>query len=168
MIKITIVILTLLIGGIAWLRMQWAVDKNKRMAAKIIDGLKNGTYTPEALEESLGMLVRNRPLPDGTDIHSFQRNLSALTNGKLRGNFKVQYAEMNPQLKGVVIAEGVVKDQLAAGSNKEVNVTYPCWLYIEVASQQQEILFKSSMPDGKDHHYLLEDIADAIYERCIR
>jgi hypothetical protein len=168
MIKL-IVGAVLLIGAIiTWLRMQWAIGKNKREANKIVEQLKNGNYTPEMLEESLGFLVKSKPMPAGADIAAFQRNLSQLTNGKLRGKFKVQYAEMNQQQKGIVIAEGVVKDHISVGSNKEVDVTYPCWLYLEVTPHPEEVRFKSSMPDGKDHHYLLEDISDAIYEHCIK
>ena len=66
-----------------------------------------------------------------------------------------------------MIAEGTVKDILPA-SNKEVEVIYPCWLYIEMEPTRNEVYFKSSMPDGKDHHHLLEDISDAIHEQCIK
>lgn len=164
--KSVIIIIGLLVAAVAWLRMQWAVGRNKRVAGKIVDRLKDGTYAPESLAESLPMLIRTRPLPENANLQVVRQNMAGLTNNRLRDKFKVQYATMNPDNKGVVIAEGVVRDQLSGGT-AEVDVTYPCWLYIEITEPGNEIRFRSSMPDGKDHHYLLEDISDAIFERCV-
>lgn len=165
--KLVITILLLCGGAVMWLRMQWAIDKNKRAANKIVNGLKDGTYSVESFEESLAMTIRTKKLPATIDITAFQRHLEALTGTKLREKFTVQYATMNGNHKGIVIAKGVVKDLFSAASDKQIDVTYPCWIYIETDKQHEELYFKSSMPDGKDHHYLLEDISDAIYERCV-
>lgn len=165
MIKLTVAIIVLAVAGVAWLRTQWAVDKNKRAAGKLIDGLKNGSLTIESFEESLDMLMRTRQLPDGTSLSVFMTNLPVLTNTKLGKKFTVKYASSSGN-KGIVIAEGVVKDTVSIASNHETDITYPCWLYIYTDHSQKEIYFKSTMPDGKDHHHLLEDISDEIYKKC--
>jgi hypothetical protein len=165
MIKLTIAVIVLAVAGVAWMRTQWAVGKNKRAAGKLIEGLKNGSLTIESFAESLDMVMRTRQLPDGADISVFMRNLLALTNKKLREKFTVQYA-LSRGNKGIVIAEGVVKDTLSVASNHVADITYPCWLYIHADPSKNEIYFKSSMPDGKDHHHLLEDISDEIYKKC--
>jgi hypothetical protein len=167
MIKLTIGIIVLAVAGVAWLRTQWAVDKNKRAADKLIDGLKNGSMTIESFEESLDMLIKTRQLPDDKNLSVFLRNLPGLTNKKLDPKFTVKYA-LSSGNKGIVIAEGVVKDTISVASNHETDITYPCWVYIHANPSQQEIYFKSTMPDGKDHHHLLEDISDEIYKDCLK
>jgi len=165
MIKLTILIIVGAVAGVAWLRTQYAVGKNKRAAGKLIDGLKNGSLNIDSFEESLNMTIRTRQLPDGTDLSAFHRNLPGLTNTKLGAKFTVNYASSSGN-KGIVIAEGVVKDTFSVASNRETDITYPCWLHIEADPSKQEITFKSTMPDGKDHHHLLEDISDEIYKKC--
>ena len=168
MIKLIVGAIVLGAAGVAWLRMQWAVDKNKRAAGKIIEGLKSGTLSVESFEESLGMNIKSRQLPAEVSVAAFQEKLIALTNIKLCEKFKIQYVAFDQNNNGIVIAEGKVKDTLSAASNSQVDVTYPCWIYIELPASQQEVYFKSSMPDGKDHHYLLEDISDAIFAYCVK
>jgi hypothetical protein len=168
MIKIIIGAVILGAAGIGWLRMQWAVSKNKKVAGSIIDGLKSGSFTVESFEESLGMLIRSKQITNGFSASSFKENAEKLANKKLREKFIVQYATMNPDYKGVVIAEAVVKGLFASDSNKEIDITYPCWIYIEINLEQHDVKFRSSMPESKDHHYLLEDIADSIFEECIK
>ena len=166
MIKLAIAAVVLIAGGVAWLRMQWAVEKNKKTAGKIIDGLKNGTYDAGSFEESLGMTIRKKQLTEDFDQRLFSQRISELTNNKLLDKFKIDYAVVESNGRGIVIAEAAIKDVLSAGS-KEVTVTYPCWLYLQLDNDNQEMYFKSSMPDGKDHHHLLEDISDVVYERCV-
>jgi hypothetical protein len=165
MIKLTLAIIVLAVTGVAWLRTHWAVDKNKRAAGKLIDGLKNGNLTVESFEGSLDMAIRTRKLPDGADLSVFMGNLPTLTGKKIGEKFTVKYA-LSDGNKGIVIAEGVVKDTISVASSQETDITYPCWLYIHADHSQKDIYFKSSMPDGKDHHHLLEDISDEIYKRC--
>ena len=87
MIKLVIGVIILIVAGVAWLRMQWAIDKNKRAAGKIVDGLKNGTYSVESFEESLNMQIRTRPLPAGVNMNSIQQSVAALANTKLKNKF---------------------------------------------------------------------------------
>lgn len=108
MLKAIIIIIGLVIAAVAWMRMQWAVGRNKRVAGKIVDKLKDGTYAPESLAESLSMLIRTRPLPENANHQVIRQNMTGLTNNRLRDKFKVQYATMDAGNKGVVIAEGVV------------------------------------------------------------
>ncbi|MEI9912115.1 MAG: hypothetical protein WDO71_22155 [Bacteroidota bacterium] len=168
MIKLAIGAVIVVVAGVAWLRTQWAMDKNKRAAHKLIEGLKSGALTVASFEESLGMLIRVRQLPENIHIASFSHKLTELTNTKLLEKFTVHYVTINDNNKGIVIAEAVKKDTVSVASNKETDIIYPCWLYLEIIPSQREICFRSSMPDGKDHHHLLEDISDAIYEQCLK
>src|SRR5690349_13948866 len=101
MIKLTILIIVGAVAGVAWLRTQYAVGKNKRAAGKLIDGLKNGSLNIDSFEESLNMNIRTRQLPDGTDLSAFHRNLPGLTNTKLGAKFTVNYASSSGN-KGIV------------------------------------------------------------------
>lgn len=165
MIKLTIIAITGIIALVAWLRMQWAVGQNKQVAGKMIDDLKNGTYAPESFAESLSLLVKSRPIPELVDMAEFRQKLGTLSNTKQKGKFNVQYAVMNLNDKGIVVAEGVAKDVLSA-TNKQVDVTYPCWIYIETDPEKNELRFKSTLPDGDDHTHLLKEITDVIYDHC--
>lgn len=168
MIKLTIALIVLIGAGIAWLRMQWAVGQNKKESDRLINGLKDGSFTVDSFDESLGFVIQSKALPEGMDKATFFNKLPALTNTRMKNRFPVQYATTDQHSKAIVFGNGGVKDTLSASSGKQVEVTYPCWVSVAAVPSSEEIIFKSTMPDGKDHQYLLQDFANAIYEHGTR
>lgn len=163
--KIIIAVLFLLIAGIGWLMQQRRNSKNAGTSRSMIDGLKSGHYAVSSFSETLGMNIRNFPLAPDTDPAAAGRKLAGLTGNKLLDKFNVLHAQADQQA-AVVIAEAVIKDFVQGYNNqKEIDLLYPCWIYIDIAAEGQ-VNFRSSMPTDKDHQFLLEDLADEIYKQC--
>ena len=169
MIKLTIAILVLLAAGVIWLRAQWARSKNSNEARQIIDDLKSGKYVIESYAESLGIMISSKTYEAGFDPAAAKTRLQALAGKQLLGKFSVRYADMNENGKGIVIAEGRAKDIIAGYSgNKEIDIHFPCWLYIDTDVQGNKIDFRSTFPESKDHHYMLEDLSAELYHHHLK
>jgi hypothetical protein len=151
-------------AGFTWLRQYWANNKNANTSKNLIDGLKSRKYAIADLSETLGMNIRVKPLDPGSDPESMKRRIATLPGKKLLDKFQIQYADADQEARAVVIAEAIIKDIVPLyDSNKEVDVLYPCWIYIECITGENQVYFKSSMPSDKDHQFLLEDFADELY-----
>jgi hypothetical protein len=169
MIKLVIGIGILLFGGFIWLRSQWARSKNSGAAKQIINDLQSGKYVIESYAESLGILICSKPLPEKTNLAIVKQLLQSLKGKPLQNKFNIQYADMNQNGKGIIIAEAKAKDIVPLyNSNKEIDIHFPCWLYIDTDEANNKVDFKSTFPESKDHHYLLEDFAVEIYDQCIK
>lgn len=165
MIKLSIAIIVLLVVAVAWLRSQWGRSKNKNASKQIIDDLKSGKYVIESYADSLNIMICTKAAPQQINMARIKQYLHALTDKKTAGKFTIQYADMNDNKKGIVIGEGLVKDIV---HNKQMDVFYPCWIYIEVNEDSKEVAFRSTFPENKDHHYLLEDLSGEIYNQCMK
>lgn len=164
--KILIAIVFLLIAGISWLMQQRRNSKNAGTSRSMIDGLKSGHYGVTSFAETLSMNVRSFPLAMDTDPASAGRKLAGFTGNKLLEKFNVLHAQADQQA-AVVIAEAVIKDFVQGYNNqKEIDLLYPCWMYVDARSDEGQVYFRSSMPTDKDHQFLLEDLADEIYKQC--
>lgn len=169
MIKTTIAIIVLLGAGIIWLRAQWARSKNSSAANEIINDLKSGKYVIESYAESLGIMISSKPFPAAFDPASAKRKLQELTGKLVHEKFSIRYADMNEAGKGIVIAEAKSKDIIAGyGGNKEIDIHFPCWLYIDADREAGKLDFRSTFPENKDHHYLLEDLSAAISQQLMQ
>lgn len=165
MIKLTIAIVVLLGAGIVWLRAQWARSRNSHAAKEIIDNLKSGKYGIESYAESLNIMICSKPISPVFDPAATRERLRALTGKQLEGKFSIQFADMNDQGKGIVIGEAKSKDIVAGyGGNKEIDIHFPCWVYIDADRENNSMNFRSTFPESKDHHYLLEDLSGIIYK----
>ncbi len=169
MIKLSIGIAILLVAGVSWLRVQWGRSKNKGTSRKIVEDLKSGKYVIESYAESLGITICAKPLSEQIDIREIKKHLQLLSGKKLSDKFTIEYGEMNENGKGILIGEAVTKDFIQApNGNKEIDVFYPCWLYIETNQDSREVCFKSTFPENKDHHFLLEELSLIVYDQCIK
>jgi len=169
MIKITIAIVVLLGAGIIWLRAQWARSRNSSAAKDIIDSLKSGKYNIASYAEALGIMISTKPCQPHFDPADGRKRLQALSGQQLRQRFSIQYADMDEEGRGIVIAEAKSKDIVAGyGGNREIEIHFPCWLYIQPDPANQKIDFRSTFPENKDHHYLLEDLSEEIIMRLAK
>lgn len=169
MIKITIAIVVLLAAGVVWLRAQWARSKNSSAANEIINDLKSGKYVIESYAETLGILISTKPFPPVFDPASAKNKLQEMTGKQIHEKFSIRYADMNEAGKGIIIAEAKSKDIVAGyGGNKEIDIHFPCWLYIDADREANKIDFRSTFPENKDHHYLLEDLSAEIHNSMNR
>lgn len=168
MIKLSIAIVVLLAAGVMWLRAQWARSKNNSAAGEIINDLKSGKYVIESYAGALGIMICSKPYPQAFDPASVKNKLQELTGKQLQGKFSIRYADMNPEGKGIIIAEAKSKDIVAGyGGNKEIDIHFPCWLYIDTDTANSKVDFRSTFPESKDHHYTLEDLCGEIYSQCL-
>jgi hypothetical protein len=169
MIKIIIGSVILLAAGLVWLRVQWGKSKNSNTSKKIVEDLQSGKYVIESYADSLNIMIRTKTITQQINPIEIKAYLHSLSGKKLLDKFTIQYGDMNEKIKGIVIGEGSVKDFIQMpGGNKEIDVFYPCWLYIEMNDNGREISFKSSFPENKDHHYLLEELSEEIYKQCMK
>ncbi|HMK26971.1 MAG TPA: hypothetical protein VK483_13150 [Chitinophagaceae bacterium] len=169
MIKLIIGIIVLLVAGIAWLRVQWGRSRNKNTSKQIIEDLQSGKYVIESYAESLGIMICSRSVSQPMDATAIKQYLHSLKGKKLSDKFNIEYGDMNENSKGIVIGEAITKDFIQApNGNKEIDIFYPCWLYIDVNENNKEVSFKSTYPENKDHHYLLEDLSQVIYDQCMK
>jgi hypothetical protein len=165
MFKITTLAL-LLIGGIAWLRIRWAVSRNRDTSAKLVKDLKSGTINFESLADSLGMSIRNTPIPANRQLSPLSVAAERWTGRKLRDKFMVQHTHIEMETKAVIIGEASCTD-INTATGKEMKITYPCWLRMDIDPVAGFARFFSSMPENKDHQYLLEDLSDEIFNQYI-
>lgn len=166
MIKLTTFVLVLLGAALVWLRAQWARSKNSNAANQIISDLQSGKYEIESYAETLGIRISSKPLPESFDHLIARTRLQELMGKKMQEKFSIRYADMNGEGKGIVIGEAHAKDIVAGyGGNKEIDIHFPCWIYIDARGEDQMIDFRSTFPENKDHHYLLEDFSNALHQR---
>lgn len=164
MIKLTIAIVVLLAAAVVWLRAQWARSRNSTAANEIINNLKSGKYEISSYAEALGIMIQSRTLQPGYEPAAVKVRLQALAGKKIRDVFTVQYADMDEEGRGIVIAEARSKDIVAGyDGNREVEIHFPCWMYIHPGPGQESMDFRSTFPEKKEHHYLLEDLAGELY-----
>lgn len=153
-------------AGIMWLRQAAANSKAQNASRSLQKDLKKGSIDFDSLAGSLGMMIRSKPMPPGFDIISFNQQLEKLATAKLLEKITIKQVERKGN-NSIVIAEAVIKDILPQySSNREVDIVYPCWICIKMNEAEQRINFTATMPQDKDHQYLLEDLADELYKRC--
>jgi hypothetical protein len=165
MIKLTIGIIILLGAGIAWLRAEWGRSKNKNASRQLIDDLKSGKYMIESYAGSFEILIWSADIDQEFNQPAIKQYLNSLNAKKVLDKFTVAYADMDDNQKGIVIGEGLIKDYV---HDKEIEVHYPCWIYIDTDAINRTVSFKSTFPENKDHHYLLEDLSQEIYKQCMK
>jgi hypothetical protein len=169
MFKVIVLLVAVSTGAVAWARIKWANSKNTNTSKKLIEGLRSGNFTIRSMQESLGMLIRTKPLPEMPGEFQYRQHPRVLINQRFAGKFRIFYADAEPGGHGIVIAEAIFKDTIhATNINTDVNILYPCWIYIEPAVGEKQLYFRSSMPADKDHQYLLEDFSDILYNTCIK
>lgn len=161
--KAIVGILLLLVVGVLWLRMQWGRSKNKNQSRKIIDDLKSGKHDIESYSEALSILIFSKPVQQKIDDQKIRQYLQSLNGKKTNHKFTIEYGDLNENNKGIVIGEGFVKDTI---HDRQVDVFYPCWIYIDI--DENNVSFKSTFPENKDHHYLLEDLSQEIYNQGMK
>lgn len=167
MFKVIVLLVMVSTGAVAWIRIKLANSKNTHTSKKLIEGLRSGHFTIRSMREQLGMMIRTKPLPSTPEVFSYRQHLRTLINQRLMGKFKILYADADTEGYGVVIAETIFKDTIhATDINTNVDIVYPCWIYIEPDIEGKQIYFRSSMPADKDHQYLLEDFSDLLYNIC--
>jgi hypothetical protein len=111
------------------------------------------------------MIIRSKPVPATLEPFAFNQSIDKINGQKLLGKFTLHHIERNGGNGTIVIAEAIVKDIIpSSNGNEEVDVVYPCWIYIDRTETQLE--FRSSFPLDKEHQYLLEDLSDEIYGKC--
>ncbi|MCB0777499.1 MAG: hypothetical protein KDB99_14400 [Chitinophagaceae bacterium] len=165
MVKLIIGALVLLAAGIVWLRAQWARSKNSNTANQIINDLKSGKYGIESYAESLSILIYSKAVKDSISVLNMPKQFESLSGSKLLDKFSIQYAAMNESGKGIIIAEAKDKDIIPMyNGNKEVDIHFPCWIYIDINKEDKKVDFKSTFPESKEHHYLLEDLSKKVFE----
>ncbi|MFN8288915.1 MAG: hypothetical protein U0U70_01535 [Chitinophagaceae bacterium] len=168
MLKIIIGAAFLLAAAIAWIRSQWARSQNSGTAKQIIDDLKSGKHSIESYAESLGILITSKPLAQQPDMPAIRQRLQSLNGKRLLGKFTIQHSDMNERGKGIVIGEARATDVVPGyGRNQEMEIHFPCWLYIDLDTAQGKVDYRSTFPESKDHHYLLEDLSAAINQECM-
>lgn len=166
MVKLIIGIGVILFSAGIWIRSQWGRSKNNSTAKQIIDDLKSGKYVIESYAESLGILICTKVLPKEADLKQMKTKLQAFIGKQLLSKYKIEYADLNDNGNGIIIAEAKGKELVPVyGGNKEIEIHFPCWLYIQADQDNARIEFKSTFPESKDHHYLLEDLAAEIYKQ---
>lgn len=80
----------------------------------------------------------------------------------------VQHADLNENGKGIVIGEARVTDHVPVyNKNQEMDIHFPCWLYIDLNAENEKVDFRSTFPESKDHHYLLEELSEEVFKLCI-
>jgi hypothetical protein len=169
MIKLIIGIIIFLAAGITWLRVQWGRSKNKNTSKKIVEDLKSGKYEIESYAEALSIMICSKPISQQIDISGIKKYLDSLSSKKLSDKYMIEFGDMNVNGNGILIGEAVTKDFIQTpNGNKEIDVFYPCWLYIDMNEDRNEISFKSTFPENKDHHYLLQDLSLEIYKQCMK
>ena len=164
-IKITIGIIVFLIIGITWLRVQWGRSKNQNASRQIVEDLKSGKYVIESYADSLNIMIWSKLVSEEINTAGIKHYLHSLNGKKVLDKFTVQYGDFNQNNKGIIIGEGSVKDTI---HDKEIDVFYPCWLYIDINESNKEVSFRSTFPENKDHHYLLEELSQEIYNQCMK
>ncbi len=169
MIKLTIAIIIAAIAGLAWLRTIWAKKKNRNVSKKIVGDLKSGKHNVESYADSLDMTICSRPLPEEVNLVAAKQYFNSLGGKKVLNKFDIAHGEMNENRNGIVVAEGTTRGFLQApGTDTEVNLTYPCWLYVSIHEKDKLVSFRSVMPENADHHQLLEDLSGEIYKQCMK
>lgn len=168
MIKLSIAIAVLLAAALVWLRAQWARSKNSNAANQIIQDLQSGKYEIGSYAETLGIRISSLPLPESFDTRKARTILQELAGKKIQEKFSIRYADMNDEGKGIVIGEAKSKDIVAGyGGNKEIDIHFPCWIYIDTRGADHCMEFRSTFPENKDHHFLLEDLSQALHQRLL-
>ena len=152
-------------AGIMWLRQLWANSKNKSISRDLASGLKNGAISFSSMSDTLDMMVRTKKINVETPL-DLQKICALDDRSILLGKFTVSHVSMrDDQNACIVIAQAKISDTIPLyETNKEVDLIYPCWLYIEMDASNHLIYFKSQMPHDKEHGYLLQDLSDYLYE----
>jgi hypothetical protein len=163
MIKVTILVFILLSTAFIWVRSQWARSKNTNEAKQIISDLQSGKYDVESYAEALNILIRSVALQQMLDYSFLKQQIEVLVGKAFLQKYTIQYATINKNGNGILIGEAKIKE-LVAGyhGNKEIDIHLPCWLYIKIDETNKKIDFKSTFPETKEHHFVLDDLADGL------
>jgi hypothetical protein len=163
--KLIFGIIALAVIAAVWLRIQWGRSRNQNESKKIIADLKSGKHVIESYADAFSIMIVAKPLSGEINRETMKHYLHSLTDKKILDKYTVQYGDMNENNKGIIIGEGFVKDIV---HDRQIDVHYPCWLYIDVNEEGKEVSFRSTFPENKDHHYLLEDLSQEIFNQCMK
>lgn len=157
-LKLTLLITFLLIGGIAALRRYQRNTQMENAGKDISKHLETGNIEVASLGEELNMLIRRKKVASTENL--VPRILEAVS-AQLPEKFKLLQKKAGNADDGVIIAKAIIPDiEITRNGTQEVMITYPCWLYIKALPEDACIDFRSTIPQNKDHQYLLEDLAD--------
>jgi hypothetical protein len=169
MIKIVILAAVLLSTGFVWVRSQWARSKNAGTSRQIIKDLQSGKHDIESYAEALNILIKSIPLSTITDFAYLKQKMEILVGKLFSGKYTIQYATINNNGNGILLAEAKIKEVVAGyHTDKEIDMHLPCRLYIAVDTVNNKIDFKSTFPETKDHYYVLEDLAEGVVKHLIK
>lgn len=166
MIKLTLIIIFLVIGGIAALRRQQRNRQLETAASDVSKQLDAGNMDVASLGAELDMLIRRKK---ATTAAGMTPLIIAEIAKELPDKFNILQTKTGNDDDGVIIANATVIDiDLTRNGSREVEVIYPCWLYIKANAAENYIDFRSMIPQNKDHQYVLEDLADHAMAMAIR
>ncbi len=164
--KLLIIFIVAISAGIAWVRIRWAVGKNKKEADRLIQNLKDRTYNAGSFADSLSMTIKTIPVSPSFETIQFGQRLNKLPGRQFAGKYMVQYAQFDESNKGIIIGEATITDTVGAGGGHAVTMEMPCWLLVEHDAATNSVSFKSTIPESSDHHYLQEQFAEIIVREC--
>lgn len=160
--KLIIAIIVFISVAVAWVRIQWGRSRNKSASRQIVKDIVSGKHDVESYADALNIGIWSAPA-SAFDKRAAGDYLQTLRAKTVLPKISVEYAVMNENAKGLVIGEGTVEDRV---HDRKIDVHYPLWLYIDVDTEKDIVSFKSTFPENKDQHYLLEDLSRSIYEKC--
>lgn len=165
-IKLTILIIFLLIGGIAALRRYQRNAQMENAGRNISKHLETGNIKVASLGEELDMLIRRKKVSSAENL--VPRVIEAVSI-HLPEKFKLLQKKAGNADDGIIIAKAIIPDiEITRNGTREVMITYPCWLYVKALPEEACIDFRSTIPQNKDHQYLLEDLADHAMAMAMR
>ncbi|NCT73777.1 MAG: hypothetical protein GXC78_04555 [Chitinophagaceae bacterium] len=157
-IKLILAVTFLLIGGIAALRRYQRNTQMENAGKDISRHLEIGNVEVASLGEELNMLIRRKKVVSTENL--VPRIIEAVST-QLPQKFKLLQKKTGNTDDGVIIAKAIIPDiEITRNGTQEVMITYPCWLYVKALPEDACIDFRSTIPQNKDHQYLLEDLAD--------
>ncbi len=117
----------------------------------------------ESYAEALNIMILSKSGIHEPDFQKIKQSLHDLSKTKILGKVKIEYCDVNKNGKAIVIGEGFIKDFV---NDREIDIFYPCWLFVDINAEN--VSFKSTFPENRDHHYLLEDLSTEIYNQILQ
>jgi hypothetical protein len=158
MFKILIGGTFLLIAGIAALRRYLHNEKMKSAGNELAQHLDAGNMDVETLSTELSMTIRRKRVTDDSIKAS---NIAKAVSTDLDSKFSILNTREGNNNDAVIIANARVTNiEGSYNGTRDIEVIYPCWLYITPVVEDSTIEFRSMIPHDKDHQFILEDLAD--------
>lgn len=165
-VKLTLVLTFLLIGGIAALRRYQRNTQMENAGKDISKHLETGIIEVASLGQELDMLIRRKKV---SATENLAPRIIEAVSAQLPEKFKLLQKKAGNADDGVIIANAIIPDiEITRNGTREVMITYPCWLYVKALPEEACIDFRSTVPQNKDHQYLLEDLADHAMTMALR